>query len=94
MLLIHHPHKFLYCVCALSNKPVLLSLCRKSQTNHLVESSALYFNSGLDLLSRTNSTKLMDAIEKAREQSVAIVRMAQNILDSKQVTDILLSVML
>ena len=49
---------------------------------------------GLDLLSRANSTKLMDAIEKAREQSVAIVRMAQNILDSKQVTDVLLSVML
>jgi len=40
---------------------------------------------GLDLLSRANSTKLMDAIEKAREQSVAIVRMAQNILDSKQI---------
>jgi len=39
----------------------------------------------LDLLSRTNSTKLTDAIEKAKQQSVAIVKMAQNILDSKQI---------
>ena len=56
--------------------------------NNIVKLNIFFL--GLDLLSRTNSTKLMDAIEKAREQSVAIVRMAQNILDSKQVTDILL----
>jgi len=41
---------------------------------------------GLDMLSRTNSAKLSDAIEKARDQTVAIVKMAQNILDSKQIT--------
>jgi len=40
---------------------------------------------GLDLLSRTNSVKLTDAIEKAKQQCVAIVKMAQNILDSKQI---------
>ena len=37
------------------------------------------------MLSRTNSAKLSEAIEKARDQTVAIVKMAQNILDSKQV---------
>ncbi len=47
--------------------------------------NCVFFCKGLDMLSRTNSAKLSDAIEKARDQTVAIVKMAQNILDSKQV---------
>jgi len=39
----------------------------------------------LDLLSRTNGDKLEAGIEKAKEQTIAVVKMAQNMLDSKQV---------
>jgi len=40
----------------------------------------------LDLLSRSNGKKLDAGIEKAKDQAQAVFKMAQNILEPKQVS--------